>query len=111
MDFKQFAAALKDSSPRTRMVAIGGALLVVAALAVSSALASRPHFVLLHTQVDDQARVSVEKALAGAGIRYRISQPPAPYVVDVDEAQFYEAQNAVAIAGAMKGASSGIETG
>jgi flagellar M-ring protein FliF len=110
-DLKQLSQAIKDSSVRTRMVAIGGALLVVVALAVSSVLAARPHFVLLHAQVDDQARVSVEKALAAAAIRYRISQPPGPYVIDVDEAQFYEAQNAVAIAGAMKGASSGIETG
>ncbi|MEO6709934.1 MAG: flagellar M-ring protein FliF C-terminal domain-containing protein [Planctomycetota bacterium] len=110
-DFKQLSQAVKDSSPRTRMVAIGGVLLVVVAIAISSVLASRPHFVLLHAQVDDQARVAVEKALAGASIRYRISQPPGPFVIDVDEAQFYEAQNAVAVAGAMKGTSSGIETG
>ncbi len=110
-DLKQLSQAIKDSSPRTRMVAIGGALLVVVAIVLSSVIASQPHFVLLHGQVDDQARVSVEKALAGAGIRYRISQPPGPFVIDVDEAQFYEAQNAVAIAGAMKSASSGIETG
>src|SRR5690349_10189671 len=109
-DLKQLSQILKDSSPRTRMVAIGGAVLVALAIALSSFLASRPHFVLLHAQVDDQARVAVEKALAGAAIRYRISQPPGPFVIDVDESQFYEAQNAVAIAGAMKGANAGIDT-
>ena len=109
-DIKQFSQSFKDASPRTRMVAIGGALLLAAALAVSGMLSSRPHFVLLYAQVDDQERVAVEKALAGASIRYRISQPPGPFVVDVDEGQFYEAQNAVAVAGAMKRASSGIET-
>src|SRR5688572_11242882 len=110
-DLKQLSQALRQSSPRTRMVAIGGALLVVAALAISGVIASRPHFVLLHGRVADQERVAVEKALAGAGIRYRISQPPGPYVLDVDESQFYEAQNAVAIAGALKRATAGIETG
>jgi len=109
-DLKQFSQSLKDASPRTRMVAIGGVLLVVLALVASTLLSARPHFVLLHGQVDDQERVAVEKALAGAGIRYRISQPPGPFVIDVDEGQFYEAQNAVAVAGAMKRASSGIET-
>ncbi len=111
LDLKHLTQSLKDSSPRTRMLAIGGALLVVVALAVSSVLASRPHFVLLHSQVTDSGRVAVEKALASAGIRYRISQPPGPYVIDVDQAQFYEAQNAVALAGAMQLSSSGIEVG
>ncbi|MBK8180382.1 MAG: hypothetical protein IPK67_16115 [Planctomycetes bacterium] len=110
-DLKQISQSLKDASPRTRMVAIGGALLVAAVIAVSSFLASRPHFVLLHAKVDDTERVAVEKALAAANIRYRISQPPGPYVIDVDEAHFYEAQNAVATAGAMQRASSGIDTG
>src|SRR5687767_2591455 len=96
-DLKQLSQSIRQSSPRTRMVAIGGALLVVAALVISALLAARPHFVLLHAQIDDQERVAVEKALAGANVRYRISQPPGPYVLDVDESQFYEAQNAVAI--------------
>ncbi len=110
-DIKQFTQSLKDSSPRTRWIAIAGVLLVVVAFAVSSVIAARPHFVLLHSQIDDSERIAVEKALAGANIRYRISQPPGPYVLDVDEAQFYEAQNAVALAGAMHRSTTGIETG
>ena len=110
-DLKQFSQALKTASPRTRMVAVGGVLLVLLVLGISGMIAARPHFVLLHSQVEDQERVAVEKALASANIRYRISQPPGPFVIDVDESQFYEAQNAVALAGAMKHSSAGIDTG
>lgn len=110
-DLKQFSQSLKDASPRTRWVAIGGALLMAAILGLAGVISSRPHFVLLHGQVSDTERVAVEKSLAAAGIRYRISQPPGPFVVDVDESQFYEAQNAVAIAGALQRSSTGIDTG
>jgi flagellar biosynthesis/type III secretory pathway M-ring protein FliF/YscJ len=109
-DLKQFSQSIKDASPRTRMVAIGGVVLVLLLLAAAWMYSSRPHFVLLHAQVDDQERVAVEKALAAGKIRYRISQPPGPFVIDVDEGQFYEAQNAVAVAGAMQRANSGIDT-
>ena len=47
-DLKQLSQAIKDSSPRTRMVAIGGALLVVVAIVLSSVLASQPHLEEMH---------------------------------------------------------------
>jgi flagellar M-ring protein FliF len=73
--------------------------------------ASQPSFELLCSGLDGRELGAVQSALAGAGVRYRVSQPPGPYLVHVDEEQYYVAQNAVALAGALDHAPEGIPSG
>lgn len=111
IDPKSLTAALRASSMRTRVIAGACALVLVIGGVAASMIASRPHFVLLYSGLDDHARAGVEKALAGAAVRYTVSQPPGPYVVYVDESQRYEAQNQVGLSGALTQMPHGIESG
>jgi flagellar M-ring protein FliF len=110
LDFKAFLEALKNTNPRTRMVALLAVVAIGFAIAIGGWVAGQPNFVLLYSSLDDNARAGVEKALAGGSIRYRVSQPPAPFNVYVDESQYYGAQNLVALSGALKEMPRGIDT-
>lgn len=94
---------------------VGTRLGVVAATVGAIALAvfaarwtSEPDFELLYTGLDAREVGAVQSALAGADVRYRVSQPPGPFLVHVDSVQYYSAQNAVALAGALDRAPEGI---
>lgn len=90
---------------------IGGALIIVLGVAGYTTMWSNaPHFQLLYSGLDATHAAAVQSALAQGGIRYQVSQPPAPFVVHVDEAQFYPAQNLVALAGALEVVPEGIQT-
>jgi flagellar M-ring protein FliF len=88
-------------------IAVSTAAAVLASVLVAR-WAAQPSFELLYTGLDGRELGSVQSALAGANVRYRVSQPPGPFLVHVDAEQFYVAQNAVAIAGALDRAPEGI---
>jgi flagellar M-ring protein FliF len=111
---KQAAARLlnelRNASGTTKAVLLAacGLLAVVAAFATYNA--TTPHFVLLYSELDAAACAKIQAALAGAGIRFRVSQPPGPFVVHVDESHEYAAKNAVALSDALAPRPYGIVT-
>ncbi len=102
---------IKKTDARTRIVAVAAVLALTVVGVTAGLISSRPHFVTLFSDLDDGQRVAVEKALASGTVKYRVSQPPGPYVVYVDDSSQYEAQNLVALAEALEPASVGIATG
>lgn len=102
---------IKKTDARTRIVAATAVLVLLVIGGTAGMISSRPHFEVLFSDLDDSQRVAVEKALAGGKVKYRISQPPAPFVIYVDEGSQYEAQNLVALSEALEPKSAGIETG
>jgi flagellar biosynthesis/type III secretory pathway M-ring protein FliF/YscJ len=109
VDLKTLLDALKNAHPRTKLVALVALVAVTVAITIGTMLADRPNFVLLYSGIDDASRGGIEKALAGGSIRYKVSQPPGPYNLYVDEPQQYEAQNLVALSGALKEMPRGID--
>ena len=108
------------SAVQSRFSALSNATRVTIVVSIAAAVvlslfaahwAAQPSFELLYSGLDGRELGAVQSALAGANVRYRISQPPGPFVVHVDEDQYYVAQNAVAIAGALARAPEGISAG
>lgn len=105
------------ASARTSWAALGAGarvgivLSAVAAIAIAIFAArwtSQPTFEILYSGLEAREAGAVQNALASADIRYRVSQPPGPFMVHVDGEQYYAAQNAVALAGALDRAPEGI---
>lgn len=94
----------------TKMALFAGVAALVAVFALAGSWASRPSFTLLYSGLDARHAAAVQSALATANVRYQVSQPPGPFVVHVDESQYYAAQNAVALSGALETAPEGIQT-
>ncbi|MEM7515956.1 MAG: flagellar M-ring protein FliF C-terminal domain-containing protein, partial [Planctomycetota bacterium] len=102
---------LREAGPGAHF-AIASAALVLAGLAgFSFYRSSQPHFSVLFSDLDANEAARMTSALAGEGIRFQLSQPPGPHVLYVDDARFFEAHNAVALAGASSKAPKGIQTG
>lgn len=100
---------MKATGPATKAV-LGMALLLIAGvIGFVAYTAGTPHFRLLYSSLDAQQAGAVEAALAGGNIRFEVSQPPAPFTVHVDDSQFYQAQNLVALAGGLSVAPQGIQ--
>ncbi len=104
---------------KTRLAALpagafAGIAVTIAAAAVLAVMAlkwaAQPSFEMLYSGLDARSAASVQSALAGANVRFRASQPPGPFVIHVDEEQYYAAQNAVALAGALDRAPEGISS-
>lgn len=110
-DLRSLLDQLARTPGRTKMVLVMSVLAVVAALGLGGYVSSRPHYVTLYSGLGDQERVAVEKALAGAAIKYRVSSFPGPFVVYVNEAQYDQAQIAVALEEALKQTPEGIDSG
>lgn len=91
-----------------RVGVVATALGAVALAVFAARWTSQPSFEILYTGLDAREAGAVQAALAGANVRYRVSQPPGPFVVHVDGEQYYSAQNAVALAGALDRAPEGI---
>lgn len=102
----QFTAA--SIGARTALAV--GLSVLIGVIVFANTWASTPSFKLLFSELDGRSAAAVQSALAGANVRYQVSQPPGPFVVHVDETQFYAAQNAVAIAGALSTSPEGIQT-
>lgn len=102
----QFTAA---SAGAKLTLALGLAALVTVVV-LANQWASKPSFKLLYSELDARSAAAVQSALAGANVRYEVSQPPAPFTIHVDEPQYYVAQNAVATSGALGSAPEGIQT-
>jgi flagellar M-ring protein FliF len=108
--FTSLKQQIAGASTTSKIVVVAALLVLVAVFAVMSNLASRPSFVLLYSGLDAQHAATVQSALATANVRYQVSQPPAPFVIHIDESQFYAGQNAVALSGALDRAPEGIQT-
>jgi flagellar M-ring protein FliF len=91
---------------RVGIAAAGIAAIVLAVFAAR--WTSQPSFEILYSGLDARETGAVQTALATANVRFRVSQPPGPFVVHVDGEQYYAAQNAVALAGALDRAPEGI---
>lgn len=100
---------MKSTGPATKAVLVMALLLVAGVIGFATYTANSPHFRLLYSSLDAQQAAAVQAALAGGNIRFEVSQPPAPFVVHVDESQFYQAQNLVAQAGGLASAPEGIQ--
>lgn len=105
------AAELGQASLRSKLTVLLAVLAVVGVLGVAGVVAGKPHYVMLYSGLGDGERVAVEKALAGAQVSYRASQPPGPFSIYVDEGTYDQAQIAVAMAEALRSAPAGITTG
>lgn len=102
----QFSAA----SAGAKLALAFGVVALVTVIVVVNTWATKPSFRMLYSELDARSAAAVQSALAGANVRYQVSQPPGPFVIHVDEAQYYAAQNAVAVSGALSQAPSGIQT-
>ncbi len=111
LELRSLFEQLAKAPGRTKLVLAMCALGLLGALGLGGWVSARPHYVTLYSNLNDQERVAVEKALAGAAVSYRVSQPPGPFVVYVNEAQFDTAQIAVALEEGLKQSSTGIEAG
>jgi flagellar biosynthesis/type III secretory pathway M-ring protein FliF/YscJ len=102
---------LQSASVATKVV-IGASLLAIVGLIGFAGVRSQdPHFRLLYSGLDASHAAAVQNALAQGNVRYQVSQPPAPFVVHVEDGAFYQAQNLVAISGALDTVPAGIQTG
>ncbi len=111
LDLRALLSAVAGASLRTKALAVMAVLALAAVISVAGLVASQPHYVTLYSGLDDAERVAVEKALAEGGVRYRVSAPPKPYAVFVDDSQFDQAQIQVALAEALRRAPTGINSG
>ncbi|MFN0007780.1 MAG: flagellar M-ring protein FliF C-terminal domain-containing protein [Planctomycetota bacterium] len=109
--FKLVQSRLAALSTGTRVVLAVCIPVAVLACVFVARWASQPSFELLYSGLEGRELGPVQSALASADVRYRVSQPPGPFVVHVDANQYYVAQNAVAIAGALDRAPEGISAG
>jgi len=107
---KGLAEQWRLASGTTRGVVVIALAAVASSVWWISTTAGQPHFKLLYSNQDAQHSAAIQNALAQGGIRYQASQPPGPFVIWVDEGQYYQAQNLVAIAGALETSPSGIQT-
>jgi len=108
---QQLFEQLAGASAGVKMVLATGVLAALGWVAFSGYQAKNPSFRQLYSQLPPNESAAVQSALAGAGIRYEASQPPSPYVIHVEESRYYEAQNAVALSGALASTPSGIQVG
>ncbi len=108
---KRLLEELKGTSGKAKLAAASVLLGVIAIVSIAGVVATRPHYKLLYSGLSDSDSASAQRALAEAGIDYKISQPPAPYFVYVDEAREFEALRAVAASGALERPDRGILSG
>src|SRR5690242_3555460 len=100
---------LKTTGPATKAVLLMGLLVVAGLIGYAGYSAGTPHFRLLYSGLDPQQASAVQAALAGGNIRFEASQPPGPFSIHVDDAQYYQAQNLVALAGGLSVSPEGIQ--
>src|SRR6186997_879338 len=101
---------LKSASSSTKLVIALSIAAIALVVGVTTYTASRPSFKLLYSGLDAPQAAAIQAALAGGNVRYEVSQPPAPFVIHVDESQYYAAQNLVALGGALERAPEGIQS-
>lgn len=109
-ELKNLIDQIAKAPARTKLVTLLSIAAVIAVFVISGWVSGQPHFVKLYSDLSDAERVSVEKALSGAEVRYRVSDFPGPFVVYIDEPQYDKAQFAVAMAEALRTTPKGIDT-
>ena len=110
-DLQAILAKLQGASTRAKISALLVLAAVIGVVSIAGTVAGRPHFTLLYSQLSDSESAAVQKALAEGDVRFRVSQPPAPFFIYVDESEYYVAQNSVARTGALDRPAAGISTG
>ena len=108
---QKFLDLLRRTTPATRIALVVSSLVLASLVGIVGFEATRPHFVPLRAGLDDAQRAAVESALAQGGVEFEVSPYPGPYTVYVDEGELYQAQNLVALSGALAPAAEGIPTG
>ncbi len=108
---QKFLDLLRRTTPATRIALVVSGLVLASLVGIVGFEATRPHFVPLRAGLDDAQRAAVESALAQGGVEFEVSPYPGPYTVYVDEGELYQAQNLVALSGALAPAAEGIPTG
>ncbi|MAE28303.1 MAG: hypothetical protein CMJ87_04860 [Planctomycetes bacterium] len=103
-----FFEQVRSTSPATRSVLALAGLVLAVSIGLVSYQANKGEFTLLYSDLDESRAAAIQGALANGGLRYRVSSPPAPYSIHVEDSTYYEAQNAVATAGALASAPKGI---
>lgn len=111
LELRSLLDQIAKAPGRTKMVFALAAVALIAVLALGGWVSGRPHFVPLYSNLNDQESVAVQKALAGATVTFRVSPFPGPYVIYVNEAEYDQAQIAVALEEALKQSTEGIEAG
>lgn len=106
---EQLLTQWKQAAGATRGIVVIAIAAIVASVWWISTKATEPSFKLLYSNQDAQHAAAIQSALAAGGIRYQASQPPGPFVIWVDEGQFYQAQNLVALSGALESSAEGIQ--
>jgi flagellar M-ring protein FliF len=102
---------LKGTSNSARVAAGVVTLALLAFAGLAAVVAGRAHFELAFSGLTDHELAQVCKALSEAGIPFEQSQPPAPFVVYVDEGQRSSAYMAAYGAGALDKPLEGILSG
>jgi flagellar biosynthesis/type III secretory pathway M-ring protein FliF/YscJ len=103
-------AQLKSAGSGGKAVA---ALVGVAVLAIVGSVAvvtSGPHFEMAFSNLSDHESAAVMKSLSEAGIEFRVSQPPGPFMVYVDEDNVSSALGAAYGSGALDRPLRGVRT-
>ena len=110
MNLSNLFEQLQAASTKAKLIAAGLVLASVAIVTVGGVVATRPHYKLIRSELTDRENAAAQRALAEAGVRFRVSEPPGPYVLYVDENQEFEALRAIAISGALDPMTRGIAT-
>jgi len=110
MDLSNLIEQLRATSTKAKLVAAGLVLASIAIVTVGGVVATRPHYTMIRSELSDRESAAAQRALAEAGIQFRVSDWPGPYVLYVDESQELEALAAIAISGALDGPKRGITT-
>jgi flagellar M-ring protein FliF len=94
-------ASLKKTSLGARLIVVLVGAAMCAIVGLVAVTTSQPHYELAFSGLDDHELARVCKALSDAGIPFRQSQPPGPFVVYVDEHERTSAYMAAYSAGAL----------
>lgn len=108
--FKGLLEQCKTANAATKALLVAALLVIVGIVGFSSWKAANPHFKLLYSGLDASHAAAIQSALAAGNVRYEVSQPPSPFVIHVDESQYYAAQNLVALSSALETIPEGIQT-
>lgn len=107
---KHLLAQLKRADGGSKLVAVLVALALAAAIGVAAVVANEPDYQSTFTGLSARESATVSKALSDAGIAFRVSQPPGPFTVYVDEGDHSAALAAAYGSGALDKPLKGILT-
>ncbi len=107
---KHLLDQLKRADGGSKVVAALVGLALAAAIGVAAVVANEPDYQSTFTGLSARESAAVSKALSDAGIPFRVSQPPGPFTVFVDEGDHSAALAAAYGSGALDKPLKGILT-